>query len=908
MEERKETSGSFHTQLAAYRDLTEIRKTYVDQFVEEKTLFIPAAKFLYASYFAEIPNKEVQKEYVSLLFQLLELFIAPHHIYLKWFDQRYREHSDTAFGTGVKLARLLFATVGGEAKLEDIPCNDARKAFMRDMSFYKKFEQVQSKQKFSEQVGQLLNVYQSQPGNTDLHVYTEAFHLSELNMPKLREIISVEKTKIVFGVLVKNKYYMLVVIKKVGSEEGVPGLEVLFVDPLVDIGIRADFMRSLKHVNMNSKNITEQLPPSLKLYENELGAMKKQWCLTHLALFLIYDDISTIMLDVHEKPFLNVMMFSLSMFFKTLTRSMLDTYMKATIRMDEQFNDDDFRHSLLTKDLKKQDCYVKKFSDCPAECIGRQNMNDCSFMTLVNNGERLTPREIIEKMIKSYNDIVKLLKLNYISFFEAGVTVNQVDIILFEKPSNIRDFRKLYGFFKKEEVDQFVYNRIKCPGEDVDNAVAYLQLEKQKEEEMESLPENPKTLQEILEAKRKAKYPTYPHFSWKESEPVIEDFYDEDFYDKKVPAKRPTEIILFQPPQVDVKSQRQDLQVIVSRVKSKIEQQKEIENKLQEIEEQKLQLPGQSKGKPKGFEEFNFMPSETKLQQDIVLYQNKLNSLQTDIASMKAYLKRYGIDLDQPVAVTVREEDPLEVAKREQKIAKLEQHKKSVLEEIRPLEEAKSNNTLTEVGQAALIRLQRKLQITNLEIANEAKNKIDALNATIELYVLEYNRQNDHISRLIQEGNEEKKTEIEAKQIMLSDLLNTLQRLVRERNQEKRYQLERIYNTVLNGLKQKQSKEKLVELVNQSAEIYDVSNEDKVKVLRKLNEWSESLPDSSTFLTFLDSVLIDKPEDNLLPVSPPSFLQQEEGSKKRPFSSAFVDDKPQNVRRFIPRQKTGGRG
>jgi hypothetical protein len=168
----------------------------------------------------------------------------------------------------------------------------------------------------------------------------------------------------------------------------------------------------------------EDIHPSCPILQQyEQGGNCQQWFLFNFALFVFnpafmsMDMGSSVLRVLSRKPDLNVQLFALAMFLRTMPRVGLINYIDGVEAYDVMIEDcinesNDTRQHTLQNTIGAQDCYSQPSGVCPSDsCV--QCSGTCHFKSSVRqfqNGEclPLSAKQIARKMLYIYARIRKI--------------------------------------------------------------------------------------------------------------------------------------------------------------------------------------------------------------------------------------------------------------------------------------------------------------------------------------------------------------------------------------------------------------------------------------------------------------------------------------------------------------------
>ena len=514
---------------------------------------LPAKKFFQfpipkANYFLSFfkPPSPIEK-----INNLLQLFLAPHYIYISTFREDFTFLSPSS---DPRTPYGFFATLGwslgfGKKTTDSIELEnldmDFTTSYVEDVSFFKKYELIQNnRENFGEQVQELLDLYRDHFDDTKLHVIENTIFTTEdfQNRSTVQAIVASSSRNMIafsFSVPTKIPYFILVVVKKEQNQ-------VLFVDYL-NTGKQNqlhDFIiqklngilgSSLEKITIPTKREDVEFAG---LQKNELGNQKKQWCLLHLGLFLVYndstkDEIENIYSKVNQRPIFNILLFSLSMFLKTISEIGLTNYLQSTIKLDPSVLENDRKtRRLITEALNTFNCYNFKSMNCPDACV-KSFGSKCAFKAAVTNSKQLNGYEIFTKM---YEEQKLLGQIRLTPNFERELVYLKKN----KKFKNSLDFMGFYDINTTQEMNQYIFGRMSTERKKDEGKSEY-------EEQLDIVHPNPLTITEHIPSQEQLRrdFSTFGTASkllpWSLREQRLKNLYQPHIQDTKIPEEKQLE-------------------------------------------------------------------------------------------------------------------------------------------------------------------------------------------------------------------------------------------------------------------------------------------------------------------------------------------------------------------------------
>ena len=204
-------------------------------------------------------------------------------------------------------------------------------------------------------------------------------------------------------------------VRKMGFKK----LQFMYVDSLgyseTDFDIKTSLQNSLKlWTGIDDLEFEDTLLSCPVLQTVEQGGNCAQWSYLYLALFIsqpdMFSNLPAVLQDLFQNPMLNVHLFSLSIFLRTMPVVGLDTYLNYTFTDADRYDLCNMENLITTLEVTRQfgvpNCYFNR--SCPAPCVNYNNY--CMFKVAAEETEQrpLTPQEIAQKMFQLYTEILTL--------------------------------------------------------------------------------------------------------------------------------------------------------------------------------------------------------------------------------------------------------------------------------------------------------------------------------------------------------------------------------------------------------------------------------------------------------------------------------------------------------------------
>ena len=171
-----------------------------------------------------------------------------------------------------------------------------------------------------------------------------------------------------------------------------------------------NYLQNMFGPDVACENVLEECP---MLQTATQGGNCVQWSIMMMALFVsqpdMFDKLQSTIYKLSLYPLVNIHLFSLSVFLRTLPRVGLLKYLRVTI-VSSLWNEQVFRicekedsetRAAVTQQFGVPNCYKSK--ECKAPCF--QTKRSCMFRTASDGNTFLSPKEIAGKMLHLYAEI-----------------------------------------------------------------------------------------------------------------------------------------------------------------------------------------------------------------------------------------------------------------------------------------------------------------------------------------------------------------------------------------------------------------------------------------------------------------------------------------------------------------------